>query len=69
MPVNAMPLGSIRCRDGEPSKDVLAIRDWLKVIRVHARRDPTEMVDDEPFRDRSDEVLVAPSMRSAPSTR
>lgn len=44
------------------AKGILTCRDSFQVVWIHTIADPAQMVYLEPFRDRTNEVLVCPSV-------
>ncbi len=58
MPIQAMRLSLVGCRDGVSSKDVLSVRHRFQVGRVHASTITAQMVNDESIRDRTYEMFV-----------
>jgi len=63
MTVLAYGFAAIHRRDAHAAPVVLLRLDSLKVVRAHAVTDPAQVVDVEPGRDRSDQLLIHQPMR------
>jgi len=65
----AMRLAGIASREAVPAPQVLAMRNGFEVRGTHAQPIPTEVVEFEARRDRTDHPLVEHAMCTPPSSR
>lgn len=66
VPMLAVRLCSIMSRDSIASQKIFSLRNWLKMIRVHARTISAKMIDRQFLWNRPDEQFVGESVGKLP---